>query len=489
MASRDRQPSVAEAVDLLGEQVGRARRGVGRLARRSGAPPAVQSPIGRRASAVIRRVRREREPRTPWVRAGVLGAGTGLGAGLAAAAGASALAGYFARMVVTPVREHREDLEILAVVRGSRGDEVVLPATPETIVEGTYGLYFHGGQSHARIGEITAFSPRDGTITRRVEEIYRGDLRSAVRGWWTSVTHPDPDSAGFPSREVVVELPDGPAPAWHVPPQRGDGVLAGRGIWAIMVHGRGGRRAEGIRGLAVADRLGLDSLLISYRNDGEAPDAPDGRYGLGVTEWEDVEAAVQYALDHGAEDVLLFGWSMGGAIALQTADRSRLAPAIRGLVLTGPVVDWIDVLAHQARENRIPDRVGRMGQWIISNPSGKRVTGLAAPVDLKALNWTARADELHVRTLILHSADDNVVPYGPSRDLAERSPMVSFVPFARARHIKERNADPERWEGKVAEWATKLFTADAPPHLASTGTLPTVAPAESTATSDRRPDR
>ncbi|GAA1810384.1 alpha/beta hydrolase family protein [Nesterenkonia flava] len=378
------------------------------------------------------------------------------------ATAASAVAGYFARVVVTPVKERVEDLEILAVVKGPEGDEVILPATDETVVDGTYGLHFHGGQSFARIGPITSFTPRDGTIARRVEHVVGGDLRTAVRGWWSSVSHLTPEDLGFASEEVRIDLPGGTAPAWYVPSTNPQAPLAGRGVWAIMVHGRGGTRQEGIKALPAAAELGVDSLLISYRNDGEAPAAPDGRYGLGVTEWEDVEAAMQYALDHGAEDILLFGWSMGGAICLQAADRSPLAARIRGLVLTGPVIDWIDVLAYQARALKIPEPVGRMTRWFISNKAGRRVTGLASPVDLKILNWIDRADQLHLRTLILHSIDDHVVPYGPSRDLAQKNPMVTFVPFARARHVKEWNHNPERWDQHVRAWVEALYTRAEP---------------------------
>lgn len=415
----------------------------------------------RQTKAFLRRVRGEPDP-TPWARSVTLGAGTGLAAGMAVTAFASAVAGYFARVVVTPVKERVEDLEILATVRGSDGDEIILPATPEMMVDGVYGLYFHGGRGFARIGAITSYTPADGTLARRVEKVHGGDLRSAVRGWWSSITHLEPQDAGFDAEEVVLDLPDGPAPAWHIPHQNSDGPLAERKIWAIMVHGRGGVRREGIKALPVAQELGIDSLLISYRNDGEAPAAPDGKYGLGVTEWEDVEVAAQYALDHGAEEIVLFGWSMGGAISLQAADRSPLASRIRGLVLTGPVIDWIDVLAYQARALRIPEPVGRLTRWFISNPGGRRVTGLASPVDLKVLNWIDRADQLHMRTLILHSIDDDVVPYGPSRDLAQKNSMVTFVPFTGAKHVKEWNHRPERWERKVREWLIDLFTQPEP---------------------------
>lgn len=409
-----------------------------------------------------REAQAETQPRTPWVRSVVSGAGVGLAAGTALTAAASAVAAYLARVVVTPVHEKRADVEILAVIQTSQGQEVVLTSTPETIVEGTYGLHFDAGRGLARIGAVTALEPKEGTVTRRVEEIVAGDLRAARRGWISSGFHRNPQEAGYTFEEVTVETPVGEAPAWYVPNANPEGPLADRRVWAIMVHGRTGTRVEGLKALPSAQQLGLDSLLISYRNDGEAPAAPDGRYGLGMTEWEDVEAAIRYALDHGAEDVLLFGWSMGGAISLQAADRSHLAPAVRGLVLTGPVIDWIDVLAHQARINRVPESVGRMARWLISHPWGRRVTGLASPLDLKAMNWIDRADQLRTRTLILHSQDDEVVPHGPSRDLAQKNSLVSFEPFTQARHVKEWNHDPRRWEDRVFSWVGQLYEGDQP---------------------------
>lgn len=400
--------------------------------------------------------------RTPWGRSVILGVGTGLAAGMTLTAAASAVAGYFARVVVTPVKERVEDLEILAVVRGRDGDDVILPATDETVIDGVYGLYFHGGQSFARIGHITSFNPREGTLSRRIEAVHGGALHQAVRGWWSSVTHLNPADAHFESEDVTLNLPGGAAPAWYVPPAEQAQCPRGRNVWAVMVHGRGGRRTEGIKALPVTHGLGLHSLLMSYRNDGEAPAAADGKYGLGVTEWEDVEVGIQYALDHGADEVVLFGWSMGGAICLQTVDRSPLAASVSAMVLTGPVIDWIDVLAYQARALRIPEPVGRLTRWMISNRAARRITGLASPVDLKVLNWIDRADQLVTPTLILHSSHDHVVPYGPSRDLAQKNALVSYVPFQRARHVKEWNYDPERWERKTRQWLEEQLNRSEP---------------------------
>ncbi len=365
------------------------------------------------------------------------------------AAGSSALAVYFARRIITPVRIRVEDQEVLAVLRDGVQRSVILAATPDTTVDGVFSLMFDGGRGHARIGRILSYSPGERTVQRVVEEVYSGTLETARRGWWSGAVYPGPAEAGLSYEDVTIAVEVGPAPAWLVPA----GTEASSDVWAIMVHGRGATRTEGIRAARTVRSLGLPSLLISYRNDGVAPSAPDGRYGLGGTEWRDVEAAIEYALGRGAREVVLLGWSMGGAICLQTADLSRYRHLIRALVLDAPVLDWVNVLAHHARLNGIPYAVGRYGQLMLGHALGRRLTGLAAPVDFKALDWEARAVELRTPTLIVHSVDDDYVPYGPSASVAAKNPeMVTFEPFHGARHTKEWNVDPEKWERVVSAW-------------------------------------
>ena len=53
--------------------------------------------------------------------------------------------------------------------------------------------------------------------------------------------------------------------------------------------------------------------------------SPDGFYRFGETEWEGLEGAAQYALDKGAEDLILVGYSMGGAIITNFLFESLLA--------------------------------------------------------------------------------------------------------------------------------------------------------------------
>lgn len=409
---------------------------------------------------------------TQWARGAVVGAAVTVGAASLSFGLSSAAAAYFARQVVVPPKYRSEDLQILGVTRtGEDGDPsattlVRLPATVDTTVAGTYSLRFDAGRGHARIGAIRSYSPQEGTVTRVVEEVYAGDLHRATRGFWSGTVYPDPGAAGLPFEEVEIPIEVGPAPCWVVPAEGGPTPEGERprvlpGPWAIMVHGRGAHRMETVRAVPVARELGLTSLLISYRNDREAPPTHDFRYGLGFTEWKDVQTAISYAKSRGATRIVLFGWSMGGAISLQTADLSFYRDDIAALVLTAPVVDWFELIAHHSRTRRIPSGIGRLATNLISHPAGRMLTGLAAPVDLQALDWLSRSEQLRTPTLVLHSVDDEFVPAASSRRLAELNRLVEFVPFARARHTKEWNVDPQRWEEAVRRWLPGRLAQDA----------------------------
>lgn len=433
-----------------------------------------------------------------WARGAVAGTALTVGAASLSFGVSSAIAAYVARQVVVPPRYRSEDLSIheyTPVDRQAHPDalpgagEVRLAATVETTVDGVYSLRFGGGEGHARIGEILSWSPAAGEVVREVQEVYSGDLSAASRGWWAGTVYPDPAAAGYRFHEVELPMEMGAAPCWVVPagqerdPQgaaehsttarqyrRDDAQHEAAhaaaedpaaqqlpGPWAIMVHGRGAQRMEAIRALDTAQRMGLTSLLISYRNDREAPASPDGRYGLGFTEWKDVQLAISYAKLRGATRIVLFGWSMGGAICLQTADLSIYRADIAGMVLTGPVVDWFTLFTHHTASRHIPSAITTMAQSLITSPRGLWLTGLAAPLDLGSLDWITRADQLQTPTLILHSADDEFVPDTASKRLAELNDRVEMVGFDRARHTKEWNVDPQRWESSVLSWAQRVL--------------------------------
>ncbi|KRC51245.1 hypothetical protein ASE16_10050 [Leifsonia sp. Root227] len=383
--------------------------------------------------------------RTAVVAAGVLG--------LAAGAGAVLIMARVARTVVTPVRKRPQNQSIRAV--DPDAGTVTLRETPDSSVPGRYGLWFSEDAGYAKIGGV--ISREDGSVTRTLESVAFGDLRPG-RGRISGYYYLEPSELDYRVESVTVETELGEAPGWLFPPEPGEDT----GHWVIQVHGWGATRQEGLRAVRTFHEQGYTVLLASYRNDGDAPNSADRRYGLGGTEWHDIDAALRYAADHGASSIVLMGWSMGGAVVLQTVTRSTATDLLRGLILESPVIDWIDTLEYQARMLRLPDPITQGALRLIESTWGGPITGQAAPIDLTSMNFVARAADLSLPTLILHSDDDGFVPSTASRALAEaRSDIVTLVPFATALHTKLWNYDEERWKTSIADWLAEHIHADA----------------------------
>lgn len=378
------------------------------------------------------------------------GAVIGIAAGalglLAAAVGiaAGAVTIVMARRVVTPVSRRPDDVRIHAVDLAS--DEIVLEATDDSRMPGRYGLWFERDAGHARLGDVLDDGAK--LVRRRLEAVDFGRLDRAARGRISGWYYLGPWQLGYGYENVVVETSLGPAPAWFIP------AASPSDRWVIQVHGRGAKRHEALRAVAPAHDAGWNSLLISYRNDGEAPESEDRRYGLGGTEWADVVAAVRHAEERGAERIVLMGWSMGGMIALQAMLRSAsVQEHLVGVILDSPAVDWVDILRFQGRLQNLPPGFGDAVVHLLGGPLGAGLTGMAAPISVEELDPVARADELDVPVLLMHSIDDGFVPIDGSRRLAAARPdLVQFEVFEGARHTKLWNHDPERWTGLVRGW-------------------------------------
>src|SRR5690606_828061 len=93
---------------------------------------------------------------------------------------------------------------------------------------------------------------------------------------------------------------------------------------------------------------------LAYRGDQGAPRSPDGLHHFGETEWRDLDAAIRHAVDSGARQVVLLGWSTGATMALRAAARSPLRERIAGLVLDSPVLSWEATLRALAAARHTP---------------------------------------------------------------------------------------------------------------------------------------
>jgi uncharacterized protein len=190
------------------------------------------------------------------------------------------------------------------------------------------GVRFGGSDAYLQTGAVTESNGM--TATRPVTAVIGALPQSGSPARVEYEYYPqDPQVAlGLDFTEVQIETPLGPSPAWFVPAD-GD-------TWAIYSHGRGALRQEGLRMLSTSHALDMPTLLITFRDD-LVGQPEDGIANFGMTEWSDLEAAVQYALDNGAENVVLLAASTGGAISVSFLENSDLAGAVIGMALDAPV--------------------------------------------------------------------------------------------------------------------------------------------------------
>ncbi|WP_030040066.1 alpha/beta hydrolase, partial [Streptomyces resistomycificus] len=282
------------------------------------------------------------------------------------------------------------------------------------------------------------------TVVRRLERVTRGSLKTGDKVWLMPNLHVgDPATAlGLEHADVDVPGELGALPAWFVP-----GV---RGTWVIAVHGLGATREHPMNVMEFLSRHRFPVLALAYRGDRGAPRPPDGLNHLGETEWRDLDAAIRYAVDHGARQIVLHGWSTGATMALRAATNSGLRERIAGLVLDSPVLSWQATLRALAAARRTPGPLlplavraaqGRAGLH------GDRLDAAAAPESLDL-----------PPTLVFHGPDDTVAPWSHSRRLAAARPdRVALHTVRHAPHAAMWNADPEAYEEVLRRFLTPLM--------------------------------
>lgn len=247
----------------------------------------------------------------------------------------------------------------------------------------------------------------------------------------------DPEQAfGLPFQSVSVNTPGGPAPAWLIPPAAN---ATPDGTAAIFVHGIGGAREDGYPYLRALHEAGLPVLLITYRNDPEAPRAPDGLRLFGLTEWEDLDAAALWLQARGARKIVLVGASMGGGIVGQFLARSPRADQVSALILDAPALDAQMVLAHITDELKLPLR------------------SLGARLAIPAFALTHGADLAQAAVipvvagfdgpvLLFHGAADRIVPPEISFAVLEARDGGTTMLHTAGDHLQSHLVDPERFD-------------------------------------------
>ena len=249
-----------------------------------------------------------------------------------------------------------------------------------------------------------------------------------------------PAQAGIPHQVVNVPGPLGNYPAW---------LVEGRGdTWVLLVHDLRGSQAQTLGLLRVAVEQGLPSLVITTRNGFGAPPADGGRSALGADEWQDLEAAMAFAVESGAETAVIVGYGSGAATALAFLRRSDEADRVVGVVLDSPYLDPGAMVDAFTASGNVP---GFVSGW------GKAVATLRWGVDWALLDQVAAAADLATPILLIQGTGDRRAPVGVADAFAAARPgLVEYVRVAGAGHLEAERVDPEKYRNAVRRFLGRV---------------------------------
>lgn len=166
----------------------------------------------------------------------------------------------------------------------------------------------------------------------------------------------------------------------------------------LYLYGVGPNKGDhhAISRIAAFRQLGFSVLVVDYRGYGES----QGDFPTEEQLYEDAQAAWDYLLTELeilSEDVVIYGESMGGAIALNLATQH---PNAAGLIIQSSFTTMADAVKHKPIGKILPVRLLLTEEF----DSLGRIRNLQMPV------------------LFLHGADDKAVPVWMSNQLYEAAP-------------------------------------------------------------------
>ena len=184
-----------------------------------------------------------------------------------------------------------------------------------------------------------------------------------------------PKDIGLEYEEVSLTTKDGVfITGWYIPAKDEKGVL-------LFCHGNAGNLSDRLDSIRIFHDLGLSVLIFDYR--------AYGRSGGTISEkgtYLDAEAAWDYLIrikHKSSRDIIIFGRSLGGAVAAETALRKDPA----GLILESTFMS-------------VPAIAGKYYPWL--------------PVNLIARYRYATVDKIGLigcPKLIIHSQTDEIIPF------------------------------------------------------------------------------
>ncbi len=317
--------------------------------------------------------------------------------------------------------------------------------SPTEISEpGTWGLEWPNGY-----GQITTIISHTAKFVVRRFQLLQGQKPKvgALVAFDVRAYPGDPSQAlGFAFQNVYYPGPLGNYPAWFVP--------GNQSTWAIMVHGNGMTRRDGMRMLPPVHKMGLPTLMITYRNDPGAPSSKSGLLRYGLTEWLDLQAAVKYSLLHGAKHVVLLGFSMGGGIVTNFLIQSPLSKYVSAVVLDAPMLDFSQTVNYDASLMTLPLISVPIPQTLTD--TAKWIAGIQYGVQWSKLDYLQHVNKIKIPILLFQGLSDKTVPPETSNALAKDLPqLVTYVTTPDAGHLESWNLNPKRYDAQLTAFLTQ----------------------------------
>lgn len=334
------------------------------------------------------------------------------------------------------------------------GRKVRIDLDDYTKAPGEFGVFDPVSERYTRVGEVTLIDQDQKFVERLIHPAGSGPATLGPVVDWTPDVFFEPSAVSERFEEVLIPTAYGVAPAW---------LFEGKNVdtWVIHIHGSWTDRSIMFRDVHAFSPLGFTSLVPTFRSDLEVSPPHAQTSHLGQTEWRDVESAVAYAVSQGAQQVILSGWSLGGTIALLTAERSAYRDLIVALVLVGPVTSWRKAIRAGAAAAGVPAMGAGLVTSLLQVPPFAKMLGLEEPIDFDALEWVDAPNRVAIPTLVLHSSADREVPWEISAAFQAANPdTVTLIPLPEAHHTQEWNASPRIFTKEVTSWVNKTILTE-----------------------------
>ena len=195
-----------------------------------------------------------------------------------------------------------------------------------------------------------------------------------------------PSTVGLKYEDVHIKTADGAViNGWLIPNRAAQKVI-------LLFHGNGGNLGHRVHFLRVLNALPANVLIIDYHGYGKSQGKPSE-----ANLYLDAEAAYRYLIERRKfkpEQIVVMGSSLGSAVATYLAEKERVG----GLILQKPFTSAA----------AMAPRLNPLYRW---------------PIVLIRSRYDnlARIRNVKVPLLIIHSKDDEMIPYQMSVELYEKA--------------------------------------------------------------------